>query len=77
MAGPDGSPRMDVSFQKTIPIFRIFDVMKAKEFYVGFLGFIIEAHDGFRGGASRRASKAPKTPLPRARTLWMNSKNPR
>ncbi len=36
-----------------------------------------KAHDGFRGGASRRASKAPKTPLPRARTLWMNSKNPR
>lgn len=28
-----------VEFQKTIPILRIFSVEKAKEFYVGFLGF--------------------------------------
>lgn len=31
-----------VEFQKTIPILRIFDVAKAKEFYVGFLGFTVE-----------------------------------
>jgi catechol 2,3-dioxygenase-like lactoylglutathione lyase family enzyme len=30
---------MAVVFQKTIPIFRIFDVEKAKDFYVNFLGF--------------------------------------
>ena len=42
MAGPDGSPRMDVSFRRTIPIFRIFDVAKAREFYVGFLGFAVD-----------------------------------
>jgi catechol 2,3-dioxygenase-like lactoylglutathione lyase family enzyme len=30
---------MSVAFQKTIPLLRIFDVEKAKEFYVGFLGF--------------------------------------
>ena len=41
MAGPDGSPSMDVSFRKTIPIFRIVDVAKAREFHVGFLGFAI------------------------------------
>jgi uncharacterized glyoxalase superfamily protein PhnB len=29
-------------FQKTIPILRIFDVAKAKEFYVGFLGFGVD-----------------------------------
>lgn len=31
-----------VEFHKTIPILRIFDVAKAKEFYVGFLGFTVE-----------------------------------
>jgi len=33
---------MAVAFQKTIPIRRIFDVEKAKEFYVGFLGFTVD-----------------------------------
>jgi uncharacterized glyoxalase superfamily protein PhnB len=33
---------MAVAFQKTIPILRIFDVEKAKEFYVGFLGFTVD-----------------------------------
>jgi catechol 2,3-dioxygenase-like lactoylglutathione lyase family enzyme len=33
---------MDVAFQKTIPILPIFSVEKAKEFYVGFLGFSID-----------------------------------
>ena len=33
---------MSVVFQKTIPILRIFDVAKAKEFYVGFLGFTVD-----------------------------------
>ena len=27
---------------RTIPIFRIFDVTKAREFYVGFLGFTVD-----------------------------------
>jgi uncharacterized glyoxalase superfamily protein PhnB len=31
-----------IAFQKTIPILRIFDVEKAKEFYVGFLGFSVD-----------------------------------
>src|SRR5438046_5182229 len=33
---------MSVEFQKTIPILRIFSVEKAKEFYVGFLGFTVD-----------------------------------
>ena len=33
---------MAVAFQKTIPILRIFSVEKAKEFYVGFLGFTLD-----------------------------------
>ena len=33
---------MDVSFQKTVLIFRIFDVAKAREFYVGSLGFVVD-----------------------------------
>src|SRR4051794_7992065 len=33
-----------MSFQATqiVPIFRIFDVAKAKEFYLGFLGFAVD-----------------------------------
>src|SRR5258708_601878 len=38
----EGSTAMPVSFSKTIPLFRIFDVGKAKEFYVGFLGFVVD-----------------------------------
>ena len=33
---------MAVSFQRTIPLLRIFDVEKAKEFYVGFPGFAVD-----------------------------------
>jgi len=33
---------MAVSFQKTIPLLRIFDVEKAKEFYVDCLGFSLD-----------------------------------
>lgn len=38
---------MAVAFQKTIPILRIFDVTKAKEFYVGFLGFAVDWEQHF------------------------------
>jgi uncharacterized glyoxalase superfamily protein PhnB len=33
---------MTVTFQRTIPIFRIFSVEKAKEFYVDYLGFKLD-----------------------------------
>jgi len=33
---------MAVEFLQTVPLLRIFDVAKAKEFYVGFLGFAID-----------------------------------
>lgn len=33
---------MPISFEKTIPLLRIFDVPKAKDFYVGFLGFMVD-----------------------------------
>lgn len=35
------SPRMP-SIQQTIPILRMFDVAKAREFYLGFLGFKVD-----------------------------------
>jgi hypothetical protein len=38
---------MGISFQKTIPIFRIFDVAKAREFYVDFLGFSLDREHRF------------------------------
>ncbi len=42
---------MPVSFQKTIPIFRIFDVVKATEFYVDFLGFAADWEHRFEEGS--------------------------
>ena len=33
---------MNAQFEQTIPILRIFDVEKAKDFYCGFLGFKVE-----------------------------------
>ncbi len=33
---------MTSAFLTTIPIMRIFDVVKAKDFYIGFLGFTID-----------------------------------
>ena len=43
---------MAVAFQKTIPILRIFDVEKAKEFYVGFLGFTVDWEHHFEEGVT-------------------------
>ena len=40
MAKPTEEKR--VRFLETVPVLRIFDVVKAKEFYVGFLGFQID-----------------------------------
>lgn len=34
-------PADDISFQQAIPILRIFDVAKAREFYCDFLGFVV------------------------------------
>jgi uncharacterized glyoxalase superfamily protein PhnB len=42
---------MAVSFLKTVPILRIFDVAKAKEFYVGFLGFAVDWEHHFDEGS--------------------------
>jgi uncharacterized glyoxalase superfamily protein PhnB len=33
---------MSIAFLQTIPILRIFDVAKAKEFYVNYLGFTLD-----------------------------------
>jgi uncharacterized glyoxalase superfamily protein PhnB len=50
MSGKEGSIAMSVSFSKTIPLFRIFDVEKAKEFYVGFLGFAVDWEHTYEQG---------------------------
>ena len=36
-----------------------------------------KAQDGLQGGANNWPIRAPNSLLPRARTLWTNSKNPR
>ena len=41
---------MSIEFQQTIPILRIFDVAKAKEFYCGFLGFEVQWEHRFEEG---------------------------
>lgn len=37
--------------QKSIPIFRIFDIVKAKEFYIDWLGFTVQFEHQFDPGA--------------------------
>ena len=44
---------MSITFSRTVPILRMFDVRKAKEFYCGFLGFSIDWEHRFE----------PNTPL--------------
>lgn len=36
-----------ISFEKSIPIFRMFDEQKAREFYLDFLGFSVEFEHRF------------------------------
>lgn len=33
---------MDFNFTRVVPILRIFDIVKADEFYLGFLGFSVD-----------------------------------
>ncbi len=42
---------MTITFGRTIPVLRIFSEEKAKEFYVGFLGFEIEWQHRFEADA--------------------------
>ena len=42
---------MPITIQQTIPLLRIFDVAKAKEFYAGFLGFTIDWEHRFDDAA--------------------------
>ena len=42
---------MSIDFERVTPIFRIFSVDKAKEFYVDFLGFKIDWEHRFEVGA--------------------------
>ncbi|MCC7274039.1 MAG: VOC family protein [Alphaproteobacteria bacterium] len=41
---------MAIRFDRTLPILRIFSVEKAKEFYVGFLGFALDWEHRFEPG---------------------------
>jgi catechol 2,3-dioxygenase-like lactoylglutathione lyase family enzyme len=42
---------MTIDFQRTVPIFRIFSLEKAREFYLDFLGFKIEWEHRFEPDA--------------------------
>ena len=42
---------MAISFQTVIPLLRIFDVEKAREFYVDFLGFAVDWEHHFDGNS--------------------------
>ena len=42
---------MTISFDQTVPILRIFDVERAREFYVGFLGFTVDWEHRFDAAA--------------------------
>ena len=42
---------MEISFNHVIPVLRIFDVNKADEYYLGFLGFTVDWDHRFDPGA--------------------------
>ena len=42
---------MTVHFQRTVPILRIFDVSKAREFYLDYLGFTVDFEHRFHDDA--------------------------
>jgi catechol 2,3-dioxygenase-like lactoylglutathione lyase family enzyme len=42
---------MTIEFQRTVPIFRIFSLEKAREFYLDFLGFKVEWEHRFEPDA--------------------------
>lgn len=42
---------MTIEFGKTVPVFRIFSLEKACEFYLGFLGFKVDWEHTFEPGA--------------------------
>jgi len=51
---------MDIKFESVVPILRMFDVVKAEEFYQGFLGFAIDWDHRFDDNAPlyRQISRA-------------------
>jgi glyoxalase superfamily protein len=46
----DGAAIPGIAFNRTIPILRIFDEAKAREFYLGFLGFAVDFEHRFEPG---------------------------
>ncbi len=46
----------DVTFTKVVPILRIFDVDKARQFYVDYLGFNVDGEHRFSDDAPTRTS---------------------
>lgn len=41
---------MTVLFRRTVPVFRIFDIAKAREFYVDYLGFTVDWEHRYSDG---------------------------
>ena len=50
----------EIAFTQVVPVLRIFDIAKADEFYLGFLGFAIDWDHRFDDGAPlyRQVSRA-------------------
>jgi uncharacterized glyoxalase superfamily protein PhnB len=44
---------MSIAFQQTIPLLRIFDLARAKQFYLDYLGFTLDWEHAFDGVAPR------------------------
>jgi uncharacterized glyoxalase superfamily protein PhnB len=42
---------MSLAFKQTIPVLRMFDVAKAREFYIGYLGFSVDFEHRFSENA--------------------------
>jgi catechol 2,3-dioxygenase-like lactoylglutathione lyase family enzyme len=49
--GAEKRPAMTIQFQRAVPIFRIFSLEKAREFYLDFLGFTVDWEHRFETDA--------------------------
>ena len=68
---PQESPPPAITFDKPIPILRMFDETKAREFYLDFLGFSVEFEHRFEADLPLYLGISPRRPATASvRTSW-------
>jgi len=50
VAGAERTSAMEIKFKSIVPILRMFDIAKADEFYLGYLGFVVDWEHRYEAG---------------------------